>query len=59
MPAPTTPTLGLFGPTPAQEYAPAGRRTAVSLSRSDRMEDLAVEDALAAASRLITRAEAA
>jgi ADP-heptose:LPS heptosyltransferase len=24
------PTLGLFGPTPASEYAPAGRRTAVA-----------------------------
>ena len=53
------PTLGLFGPTPADEYAPAGRWTAVSLSRSDRMEDLAVEDALAAATGLIARAEAA
>lgn len=27
-----TPTLGLFGPTPAREYAPAGRRTAVALA---------------------------
>jgi ADP-heptose:LPS heptosyltransferase len=27
-----TPTLGLFGPTPASEYAPAGRCTAVALA---------------------------
>jgi heptosyltransferase-3 len=27
-----TPTLGLFGPTPASEYAPVGRRTAVVLA---------------------------
>ncbi len=26
------PTLGLFGPTPAREYAPAGRMTAVALA---------------------------
>ncbi|MGI4952845.1 MAG: glycosyltransferase family 9 protein [Janthinobacterium lividum] len=27
-----TPTLGLFGPTPAREYGPAGRRTAIALA---------------------------
>ncbi|MCW3474094.1 glycosyltransferase family 9 protein [Limobrevibacterium gyesilva] len=48
-----TPTLGLFGPTPAPEYAPAGRRTAVALARGPDMADLPVEDALQAATGLI------
>jgi ADP-heptose:LPS heptosyltransferase len=47
------PTLGLFGPTPAEEYAPAGRRTATVLAGSARMEDLSVESALAAVTRLL------
>lgn len=47
------PTLGLFGPTPADEYAPAGRRAAAVLSTTTRMEDLSVESALAAALRLL------
>ncbi len=42
------PTLGLFGPTPAAEYAPAGPRAAAVLSTSDRMRDLSVETALSA-----------
>ena len=50
------PTLGLFGPTSAAEYAPAGPRAAVALSNSERMEDLSVEGALRAASRLLERA---
>ena len=54
-----TPTLGLFGPTPAAEYAPAGRRTAVALASGPEMADLSVEDALAAATGLIAHAEAA
>jgi len=29
-----TPTLGLFGPTPAREYGPAGQRTAIALAGS-------------------------
>jgi heptosyltransferase III len=53
------PTLGLFGPTPAHEYAPAGSRAAVALSKSERMEDLSVASALAAASRLIAQTEVA
>ena len=52
-----TPTLGLFGPTPAAEYAPAGRLTAVALADGPEgqapMSDLPVEAALAAALRLI------
>ena len=48
------PTLGLFGPTAADEYAPAGCRAAAVLSASERMEDLSVDTALAAALRLFT-----
>ena len=47
------PTLGLFGPTPAAEYAPAGRRAAAVTADGARMEDLPVATALAAATRLI------
>ena len=46
-------TLGLFGPTSADEYAPAGPRAAAVLSRSASMQDLSVEQALAAATRLL------
>jgi heptosyltransferase-3 len=35
-----TPTLGLFGPTPAAEYAPSGHSALVAMSSSSRMEDL-------------------
>jgi ADP-heptose:LPS heptosyltransferase len=48
-----TPTLGLFGPTPADEYGPAGRRTAVALARATSMDTLTVEDALAAIRGLV------
>jgi ADP-heptose:LPS heptosyltransferase len=51
-----TPTLGLFGPTQAAEYAPAGPNAAAVLSKTDHMEDLSVETALAAAARLLERA---
>src|ERR1700733_2157592 len=47
------PTLGLFGPTPAAEYAPAGPRTVAVLSTSDRMQDLSVEAAVQEAIRLL------
>lgn len=50
------PTLGLFGPTPAAEYAPAGPRGAFALSNSARMEDLSVDTVVQAASRLLERA---
>jgi ADP-heptose:LPS heptosyltransferase len=53
------PTLGLFGPTPAGEYAPAGRWTAVAVARGPAMTDLSVADALAAAMRLAALARAA
>jgi len=49
------PTLGLFGPTPANEYAPVGRRTAVAIARGVQMEDLSLEAAFAAALRLLAQ----
>ena len=52
------PTLGLFGPTPVAQYAPAGRRTAVACSPSGAMRDLLVEDALATALRLLRAPDA-
>jgi ADP-heptose:LPS heptosyltransferase len=52
-----TPTLGLFGPTSAAEYAPAGRRSAVVLAPGPAgaapMQGLAVPDAVAAALGLL------
>jgi ADP-heptose:LPS heptosyltransferase len=49
-----TPTLGLFGPTNAAEYAPAGRR-AVALTGPDAaMESISVDVAIAAAAGLLT-----
>ncbi len=43
-----TPTLGLFGPTNATEYGPAGRMAAAVIGPSKRMEDIAVAQVLAA-----------
>jgi len=55
-----TPTLGLFGPTPADEYAPAGRLTAAVLADGRPgdapMTDLPVAAALRAALDLLARA---
>lgn len=51
-----TPTLGLFGPTPAHEYAPSGRAAAAVLSPTNRMEDLTVAAALDAALALLPAA---
>ena len=48
-----TPTLGLFGPTPAAEYGPSGRRAAAVLSRDGTMAGLPVSDVLAAAIDLL------
>lgn len=50
------PTLGVFGPTPWQEYSPAGRHTAVAVSPTGRMADLTVPMALEAAGRLLEAA---
>jgi ADP-heptose:LPS heptosyltransferase len=54
-----TPTLGLFGPTSAEEYAPAGRHAVAAIARGHAMTDLSVEDALAAATGLIAVPEPA
>ncbi len=48
-----TPTLGLFGPTPSDEYSPAGRRTAIARSPTGRMAELSVAAAVDAAVRLL------
>ena len=52
-----TPTLGLFGPSRAEEYAPAGRRAAYVAAPTspalDSMPGLTVKAALAAAERLL------
>ena len=48
------PTLGLFGPTDAAEYAPSGRRATATSAATGRMEDLTVAQALAAATALLT-----
>lgn len=49
------PTLGLFGPTPADEYAPAGRCAAAVCADGPAMEDLPVGAALEAAAGLLAR----
>jgi ADP-heptose:LPS heptosyltransferase len=54
-----TPTLGLFGPTPADLYGPAGPRSADVRSGTASMDDLSVEAALAAARTLVAHAETA
>jgi ADP-heptose:LPS heptosyltransferase len=57
------PTLGLFGPTPASEYAPRGRRAAAVLAEGEPgrapMEALPVAAALAAAEGLLIPENAA
>lgn len=47
------PTLGLFGPTPSAEYAPAGRCAAAVVSPTANMADLTVEAAYTAALALL------
>jgi heptosyltransferase III len=47
------PTLGLFGPTDATEYAPAGRSAAAVIAPTRRMQDLSVTQAFAAAAALL------
>ncbi|HTR16114.1 MAG TPA: glycosyltransferase family 9 protein [Acetobacteraceae bacterium] len=51
------PTLGLFGPTPAAEYAPSGRRTAIAVAPGPAgqapIAALSTEDALRAALGLL------
>lgn len=50
------PTLGLFGPTPAEEYAPAGNRAAATVSPDRTMAGLPVAQVLEAATRLLESA---
>jgi ADP-heptose:LPS heptosyltransferase len=51
------PTLGLFGPSPADHYAPAGPRAAAAVAPGspglDAMPNLTLEAALEAAERLL------
>ncbi|HUN41468.1 MAG TPA: glycosyltransferase family 9 protein [Acetobacteraceae bacterium] len=47
------PTLGLFGPTDAAEYAPSGRRTAAVIAPTLQMQDLSVVQAFTAAADLL------
>lgn len=48
-----TPTLGLFGPTPADEYAPAGRAARAVIAADGSMEGLSVAQVAEAAARLL------
>jgi heptosyltransferase-3 len=50
------PTLGLFGPTPDAEYAPAGRCAAAVVSPDGSMAGLTVDTVLAGARRLLETA---
>ncbi len=47
------PTVGLFGPSPAENYAPWGARTAVVRSPSGSMKELAVESVDRSVRRLL------
>jgi heptosyltransferase III len=49
------PTLGLFGPTPAAEYAPAGQRAEAVVAPGRAMGELSVGAVLNAAARLLAR----
>jgi len=48
-----TPTLGLFGPTSADEYAPSGARAIALVSSDATMEGISVDAALFAAETLL------
>jgi ADP-heptose:LPS heptosyltransferase len=50
------PTLGLFGPTPAGEYAPVGRAARAVVSPDDTMQGLEVMRVLDAARALLPSA---
>jgi heptosyltransferase III len=49
-----TPTLGLFGPTDAVEYGPAGLRRSVVTGTDTQMASISVDAAMEAAVRLLT-----
>ncbi len=50
------PTIGLFGPTSAAEYGPAGPRAKAVIAASGRMEDITVQQILDAAAEIQTPA---
>lgn len=52
------PTIGLFGPTPAAEYAPAGRRTLAVVGPATSMEAISDTAVLKAALGLLDREDA-
>ncbi len=58
-----TPTLGLFGPSRVEEYAPTGRRTATAIAPGspalDSMAGLTLDQALAAAETLLAEPQPA
>jgi len=49
------PTLGLFGPTNATEYAPSGRRAAAVTAADGTMQGLSAAQVIAAATQLLAR----
>ena len=49
------PTIGLFGPTPAPEYAPSGRRTLAVVAARPAMEAIGVDDVAQAIGHLLDR----
>ena len=49
-----TPTLGLFGPTDASEYSPAGRRASALIGTDADMASISLDAAVDAATRLLT-----
>jgi len=49
------PTLGLFGPTNAAEYAPSGRCAAAVTAPTQQMQDLSMAQVLSAATDLLRR----
>ena len=49
------PTLGLFGPTDAAEYAPSGRRAAATTATTRQMDGLTVAQVLDAATSLLAQ----
>jgi ADP-heptose:LPS heptosyltransferase len=48
-----TPTLGLFGPTDAVEYGPAGRRRSIVIGTDTQMASISVDAVVEAAARLL------
>jgi heptosyltransferase-3 len=53
-----TPTLGLFGPTPASEYGPSGRQALAVTATGPAMTDLSVAAALDMAHQLLALGQA-